>query len=281
MQETQISCKECGMERDPVVAGQFYPGAAQALQSEVNKYLAKAQTPNGRALLAMAPHAGYVFSGPVAGLTLGQAGLSNTMLLLGPNHTGRGARFSLWNKGAWRIPGGSVPVEEYLAERLLQQDAHLEPDMNGHLHEHSLEVMLPFLVGIRPEARIVPIAILESELSTLIQVGRSIAKVLAEWPDPVSIVVSSDMSHYVPHEEAKKRDKMALDRIEAMDPEGLYETVRRHGITMCGVLPMTVGLAACRELGATKAEITAYDTSGRASGDYGQVVGYAGALVRA
>ncbi len=271
------------MDRQPIVAGQFYPGTPKALQAQVKGFLARAEgvtaPDQGRTLLAMAPHAGYVFSGQVAGITLGQAALAPTVLLLGPNHTGLGAPFALWDSGAWQLPGRSVPVHEPLAQALLQAEPLLEADTMAHEREHSLEVLLPFLVQLRPELFIVPMAVAEQSLPLLLRAARSIAAVLAAWPEPVSLVVSSDMSHYVPHELAKERDRQALERIEALDPEGLYAVVRERGITMCGILPMTLGLAVCRELGATSARVAAYATSGDASGDYSRVVGYAGALV--
>lgn len=269
------------MHRKPIVAGQFYPGTAQGLREQVEQFMAQAGAPKGRTLLAMAPHAGYVFSGPVAGKTLGQAEVARDVLLLGPNHTGMGKPFSVWNQGAWDMPGGSVPVNQELAEALLKDAQDLSPDTAGHAQEHSLEVILPFLQARRDDLRIVPVAVAEHGLQKLLDVGKAMAKTLKNWLEPVSIVVSSDMSHYVPHALAEERDRLALERIEALDPEGLFNVVRKNNITMCGVLPMTLGLAICRELGATKARITAYDTSATASGDYQRVVGYAGALVEA
>jgi hypothetical protein len=148
------------------------------------------------------------------------------------------------------------------------------------VHEHSLEVILPFLHVLEPRTRIVPVAVAEPDPRVLVEAGKNLAGAVREHGEPVSIVVSSDMSHYVSHETAQERDAMALERITSLDPEGLYDTVRRNNITMCGVMPMTMGLAACRELGAKEAEVAAYATSGHASGDYGRVVGYAGVLVR-
>lgn len=269
------------MDRQPIVAGKFYPGAPRGLQAQVRRFLDQAAPAKGPTLLAMVPHAGYIFSGPVAGKTLGAAELARDILLLGPNHTGRGAPFALWNEGAWHIPGTSVPVNEDLAARLLEAAPLLRADTQAHLYEHSLEVLLPFVTARRPDARIVPVAVMEHGLDKLLEVAHAMASVLKAWPEPVSVVVSSDMSHYVPHEVAEKQDSLALERVEALDPEGLYAVVRKNNITMCGVLPMTMGLAICRELGATGARIAAYDTSGSASGDYAQVVGYAGALVQA
>jgi AmmeMemoRadiSam system protein B len=268
------------MDREPVVAGQFYPKDPAALEREVLGYLGLAESrENERTLLAMCPHAGYVFSGAVAGQTLGRANLAPLVLLLGPNHTGRGVPLSLWDRGAWRFPGGQLQVDAELAKALLDMAPRLSVNYDAHLYEHSLEVLLPFLRCINPETRIVPVAVAEPRVETLVELGGQIANVLATWKEPVSIVVSSDMSHYVSHAEAERRDRYALDKMVEVSPEGLYRTVRQLGISMCGVYPMTVGLAACRALGAREGALVAYATSGEVSGDYDRVVGYAGVLV--
>lgn len=266
--------------RQPVVAGRFYPADPAALARETAAYLAEAGKPSGQpTILAMAPHAGAVYSGPVAGKTLGAANLADTLLLLGPNHTGRGARMAVWPEGTWRIPGRDVPVEAALAEALLAAAPGLSPDQAAHLGEHSLEVLLPFLTAVRPGCRIVPVAVAEPRPGVLDETAQAMAGVLAAWPEPVSIIVSSDMSHYLPQATAQKRDSAALARVLALDPQGLLAVVRREDISMCGVLPMTLGLLIARALGATSARLAAYATSGEVSGDYEQVVGYAGVIV--
>ena len=268
--------------RPAVVAGQFYPGDPAQLAAAVRALLRQPQTPEEPArgaLLAMAPHAGYVYSGAVAGQTLAGARLPRTVLLLGPNHTGRGAPLAVWDQGAWETPLGLVSVNKDLAQRLLADEPRLTADADAHLGEHSLEVELPFLQVLNPNVSVVPIAVAEPGLDVLLEVGSTIGRTLSGWPENVSIVVSSDMSHYVSHEEASRLDSVALERVLALDPDGLYNAVRGLGISMCGVLPMTVGLAAAQEMGAAKADLVAYATSGQVSGDYTQVVGYAGVLV--
>ncbi len=269
------------MTRQPVVAGQFYPGEPQALRREVEALMAEVRSESDApTLLAMVPHAGYVYSGSVAGKTLALANLADTLILLGPNHTGRGRRLALWPQGAWSVPGWQVPVDDGLAGALLAAEPRLSPDVSAHLGEHSLEVLLPFLCVQNPDCRIVPIAVAEPDQTVLREVAATMAAVVRARPEPVSIVVSSDMSHYIPHETAKRQDALALDKALALDPEGLYETVSHHGITMCGVLPMVLGLHLAKALGAREAVLADYATSGDASGDYRQVVGYAGVLVR-
>lgn len=269
------------MDRDPVVAGRFYQNAPKALYGDVATWLAAGEAQGTvDALCVMAPHAGYVYSGEVAGKTLGQAALPELLLLLGPNHTGRGGAFSLWPDGAWLIPGGQVPVDAALTKALTDADPRIKIDIQAHLHEHSLEVLLPFLKAKNTNTRIAALAVAESRLGELLDVGAALGRLIKNFPEPVGVVVSSDMSHYVPRETARTLDALALDRIAAVDPEGLHAVVRNKRITMCGVHPMTVALAACRELGATQALSAAYADSGDASGDVDSVVGYAGVIVK-
>ena len=268
------------MDRNPIVAGQFYTAEPKALAAEVQRFLAAADGREEKpTLLAMAPHAGYVFSGAVAGKTLGRANLAGTILLLGPNHTGMGSRYAVWHMGSWMFPGGSLCVDDDLAAALIAKDPRLTPDRTAHMNEHSLEVLVPFLWAKNPETRIVPISVGGGGLEELLDVGRMLGKSLKARKGPVSIVVSSDMSHYISHEQAQSRDSLALAAVAALDPSALFEVVRSKNITMCGVLPMVVGLSAARELGASKAEVVAYATSGEVNQDMNRVVGYAGVLV--
>lgn len=268
------------MNRQPVVAGRFYDGNPDRLYEMVDGFLGLG-TPSDdqKTLLAMAPHAGYVYSGAVCGKTLGSANLESTILLLGPNHTGQGDRFALWADGHWDIPGGSVSVDVELAQALLDVEPMITSDTAAHMNEHSLEVLLPFLYRLNPATTIVPIAVSAHVFDDVANVGKAVGKTLAQFDRPVSIVVSSDMSHYITHDEAKRMDSMALEAAVNLDPRALFSTVREQQISMCGILPMTMGLFAALEQGATKGELVAYATSGEVSGDYDQVVGYAGIIV--
>jgi MEMO1 family protein len=267
-------------DRQPAVAGQFYTDDPEALMQEVRGYLAGAEKKNAaHTILAMAPHAGYYFSGAVAGATLGQANLAKTILLMGPNHTGMGKPFSLWPDGRWLYPGGALDVDAELAALLLDKEPKLTPDTLAHQREHSLEVMLPFLAALAPDTRIVPLCIAQPGLETLTAVGKAIGRALRGFERPVSMLVSSDMSHFVPHDTARRQDAQALEPALHLDAEAFYNTVRGEGISMCGVLPMTVGIAAALELGAAETEVTAYATSGQINGEMRRVVGYAGLLV--
>ena len=267
------------MRRNPVVAGQFYPGSKTQWEQQVQAFLAQAQTPARPGRLAMVPHAGYPFSGPLAGQTLGAIDLPETLLLLGPNHTGLGAPLALWAQGAWQIPGAALPIQETLAASILEHCPHIQSDETAHLREHSLEVLLPFLYARQPHTRIVPLAVAESRLSTLLETAGHLHTVLQQEKQPVGLVVSSDMSHFISEARAKAQDDLALQQILELNPEGLYNTVQANKISMCGVLPMTLGLQIAKLAGATQARLVGYTTSAEATGDSSQVVGYAGVIV--
>lgn len=235
------------------------------------------------ALLVMLPHAGYVYSGRVAGRTLSQVRLAPVVFMLGPNHTGRGAPLAVWPEGDWLTPLGSVPVHERAAAALLDKDGGYTANRTAHEGEHSLEVLLPLLQVRHPALSIIPVAVSEQDAGALQRAGASLARTMQELAAagvPSSIVLSSDMSHYVTRTQAEERDALALGRMAALDPEGLYATVRHNRITMCGVLPAVVALHACRALGAESACLAAYDTSASASGDHERVVGYAGMVAK-
>ncbi len=267
------------MDRQPVVAGKFYPKVRTQWEPLVRRYL-KSDQPEQPALLAMLPHAGYVYSGAIAGQTLAEVSLPETVLLLGPNHTGLGAKLSLWPSGRWLLPQAHLAVDEVLANAILDQIGDIQPDHLAHAHEHSLEVLLPFLWTKAPNTKIVPLAVAEHRPEELLASSRRLAEVLKQWGKPVLIIVSSDMSHFLAADEAKTKDTLALRAILDLNPQGLLSTVRSKSISMCGVLPMTMGLAVALELGATQARLIRYGHSGEESGDYAQVVGYAGVVVR-
>ena len=267
------------MNRTPVVAGQFYPGSKEKWLQEVRGYLAggtPAQTP---APVCMVPHAGYPFSGGVAGRTLTRARPERRVLLLGPNHTGQGKPFAVWSAGHWELPGVSFPVDEDLAADVLQSHPAMREDQVAHIREHSLEVVLPFLYALDKTTQIVPVAVAENNPGTLLGVGEALADVVSAQSEPVSVVVSSDMSHFIPADRAKKQDELALQAICEVNPEGLLETVTQNRISMCGVLPMTVALSLARKLGCSSGEVVEYANSGDFIGDYDSVVGYAGVVI--
>ena len=229
----------------------------------------------------VSPHAGLMYSGSVAGAVYSSIELPDTFVLIGPNHTGLGAPVSLMTKGEWETPLGRVRIDEELAARILAGSRLISEDPLAHLREHSLEVQLPFIQYFKKDFTIVPIQMMDTRLETCVALGTAVAEAVRErGKEPgVLIVASSDMSHYVPAETAKQKDHRAIKRILDLDEAGLYRTVRDEGITMCGYGPAVAMLAACKALGATRAELIKYTNSGEVSGDYDQVVGYAGVVV--
>lgn len=266
--------------RPPVVAGQFYPGDPASLRAEVARRLGdtSAATP---ALGAMAPHAGYVYSGDVAGATFARLAVPRRVIILGPNHTGRGTPVAVAAAGAFRVPGGEIPIDQELGRAVLAEVPGSSHDLRAHEREHSIEVELPFLRERRPDVRIVPVVLAGLPEAETIAIGLGLARAVAEVAanEDVLVLASSDMSHYVPDPLARRLDRLAIDRIKAIDPEGLFRTVEANDITMCGYIPATAMLAYARARGASHAELVRYATSGDVSGDQSQVVGYAGITV--
>lgn len=267
------------MVRTPVAAGRFYPGDPGVLRQEVNILLGPARK-GRKSLGVIAPHAGYIYSGAIAGKTLAGVILTDTLLCLGPNHHGRGHRAAVYSHGRWRTPLGEIAIAEELASDLLTSVPGLGADVQAHLPEHSLEVLMPLVQVRAPGARIVPICLSQAPVEELLELGTGIGQVLQRQEQPVLMLCSSDMNHFEPGEISRKKDQYAIDAILALDPEGLYRTVVKHRISMCGVVPAVVMLAAARVLGASEALLVDYDNSGAVTGDQSSVVGYAGVVIR-
>jgi AmmeMemoRadiSam system protein B len=267
--------------REPAVAGRFYPSDPDRMEQELSHYLAPldpALTSEREVVALVAPHAGWMYSGRIAGETYAQVRVPDRVVILCPNHTGLGVRRSLWASGAWRIPGGDVAVESTLAERL-QNLTTLKDDRLAHAREHAIEVHLPFLRAKNRDLSVVPICLGGLSLQECVELGEALGSALADERERVLLVASTDMSHYISAELAEKLDRMALERVAALDAEGLFRVVTEQDISMCGYVPTTVTLIAARVLGAKRAELVRYGNSGETSGDYDRVVGYAGMIV--
>jgi AmmeMemoRadiSam system protein B len=267
------------MKRKPAVAGQFYYGTSARLLEQVEQYIDK-NADKEDAVGIIAPHAGFIYSGAVAGAVYSSIKFPKTFLMLGPNHTGLGAPVSLMEDCEWEIPICSFNVDRKLSSRIAQNSAKVERDSQAHVFEHSLEVQLPFIAYFSCDIKIVPIAMRALSLDDCLELGEVIARAVKSIGYPVTIVASSDMSHYQPDEVARKKDRKAIERILDLDPVGLYDVVGKERISMCGYIPATVMLAASKLLGAGSARLVKYATSGDVSGDYDSVVGYAGIIVR-
>ncbi|HEX6836481.1 MAG TPA: AmmeMemoRadiSam system protein B [Polyangia bacterium] len=266
--------------RQPAVSGRFYPGRADELRAEVVKFLGGAATGGGRRHVGVvAPHAGYVYSGPVAGKVFADTIVPRRVIVLAPNHTGRGARAAVWAKGAFALPGDQVPVDEELTGRLLDAGAGVVADREAHRFEHALEVELPFLRARNPDAIVTPLILGGLDGAECIALGKTLAAIVGALDEEVLVVASSDMSHYLPDDVTRKIDRRAIEPMLACDPARLFDVVEREDISMCGILPATTMLSYARARGATRGTLVAYGTSGDAFGDTDRVVGYAGIAV--
>jgi AmmeMemoRadiSam system protein B len=265
--------------REPAVAGAFYPLSHDALQGQVAEMLTINEQQH-ELLVCIAPHAGYVYSGPVAGKVYGHLQIPQKVLVLGPNHTGLGAMVSVAPHNQWQTPLGPVPVDRDLAAQIIGAFPAAESDPQAHWREHSIEVQLPFLHARRPDVSFVPICIKHLSLDDCIGLGEALAMVIRASNEPVGVVVSSDMSHYETDEVARALDHKAIDAALTLEPQSLFETVKTNQISMCGVIPATVALAAANCLGAKSAHLVDYATSGDTSGDRSAVVGYAGICIQ-
>ncbi len=260
--------------RSPAVAGRFYPSDPAELEREIGSCLGAGTGPKEPAVAVVVPHAGIIYSGSIAGATFSRVVVPDRAVVLGPNHTGRGARRSLFGGGVWELPGGGLRVDGELAERL-RVGAALEPDTEAHRQEHSIEVELPFLRALRGDMPFVPICLARLTLAECRDLGKNLARAI-EGGGRTLIVASTDMSHYLSADAARELDQRAIERIQNLDPEGLYRVVTDLDISMCGFVPTTVTLFAARALGATRATLVRYGHSGERTGDFTRVVGYAG-----
>ncbi|MCS6799650.1 MAG: AmmeMemoRadiSam system protein B [Myxococcota bacterium] len=267
-----------GMLRAAAVAGRFYPAEPDRLEAVVRSLLATDREPE-RALAVVVPHAGYVYSGAIAGETFARVHVPPVAVVLGPNHTGLGARAAVVCRGQFAIPGAALAIQEEYA-CALRDAAGLEEDALAHAREHSLEVQLPLLRGRNPDVSIVPICLSWHDAHACVRMGEALARALSAHRDRVLLVASTDMNHYLPDDVTRERDARALEPLLRLDAEGLHATVEREGISMCGVIPTTVVLAAARALGARRAELVRYGTSGDAFGERDRVVGYAGVVIQ-
>lgn len=276
--------------REPAVAGRFYPGTERALREDVDAMLGAPRADAAFARLLLVPHAGYIYSGAIAAQGYTRVLVPPLVVVLAPNHYGTGAALAMPRRGSWRTPLGDMPIDEEAAVAIAGRDAELRDDWRAHARDHALEVHLPFLQrraaqqGVPPPG-IVPLSCGTLELRSLLAAGEAIAEGLREVKREavrdVLIVVSSDMSHYIPASEARALDLPALKLACAIEPEALHAEVLGKGISMCGIAPAVAGLAAARALGCSRGELVRYGHSGEVTRDDDSVVAYATVLVPA
>lgn len=267
------------MLRLPAVAGRFYPSDPEELTSLIRNHShpdAQQRAISARACLV--PHAGYMYSGHVAGAVYARVQLPKKIIVLGVRHYPRGEPAAILSSGAWRTPLGDAPIDEELAGALRRECPLLREDSVAHSTEHSLEVQVPFLQALAPGFSFVPVALGTVQFESLVSVGEGIARLLAAAKETVLLLTTSDLNHYEDDATTRVKDRKAIERLLALDARGLYDTCRNEQISMCGLGPAVALLTALNALGAKKAELVKYATSADVSGDHSQVVGYAGMI---
>ena len=265
--------------RHPAVAGRFYPARPEVLMRDLQSYLA-ATGAKIEAAGCVVPHAGYMYSGHVAGAVYARLALPERFIILCPNHTGMGQPLAIMSEGTWDTPLGKAVIDHELAIELRDADRHISEDAGAHRAEHALEVQLPFLQALRQSFRFVPIAVGVGAYEPLAELGEAMARVLAAHDEKILIIASSDMNHYEPDAITRVKDSKAIEQILKLDPRGLFDVVVNEDISMCGYGPTVAMLTAAGRLGAESAELIKYATSADVSGDRDAVVGYAGVIVR-
>jgi len=266
--------------RKPAVAGQFYPSDSGEIRRLISSFLPDEPFKED-ALGCVLPHAGYFYSGRVAAETVSGINIRDTVVLLGPNHTGRGEVFSVARSGRWQTPLGDLRIDSSLAGLFLAKSDFLRADDAAHQDEHSLEVELPILQYFKTDFKIVPISFGSEDPGALDEIAAALAGAVSgnNLLHKVTFIASSDLTHYQPESEARRKDNLAIEAILALDEKELAARVRREKISMCGFAPVTVMIKAAKLLGAKKGRLVRYQTSGDASGETDSVVGYAGITI--
>jgi AmmeMemoRadiSam system protein B len=273
--------------RSPAVAGSWYAGTPNSLRNQIEELfthrlgpgsLPKVVEEGPRNIVGLVvPHAGYMASGPVAAHAyhrLAKDGKPDAIVIFGPNHTGRGSALSVMNEGAWRTPLGDVEIDAETANKIVSASNIIDVDDRAHVYEHSIELQLPFLQYLYDsEFKFVPVCFMMQDLMSSREVGKAVASALRG--KNALVIASSDMTHYEPQQRAEKKDKMAIDAALKMDEKQYYHTVEAYGISTCGYGPVIAAITAAKELGAKKAQLLCYKTSGDVLGDRSAVVGYA------
>jgi AmmeMemoRadiSam system protein B len=269
--------------RTPAVAGRFYPAHAAELLRDIRGYISPPAASVTSAIGCVAPHAGYIYSGGVAGAVYSRIDIPEHCIILCPNHTGKGQALAVMATTTWQTPLGDVAPDAAMATELMRRFPALREDSAAHRSEHAIEVQLPFLQVRQPRLMIVPIAIGTRDFDVLRGLGEALAEVIGDWEEAgqgkVLMVASSDMNHYESDAITRVKDHRAIEKVLAMDARGLWEVVINEDISMCGFGPTVAMLTAAKLLGATSAMLVKYATSGEVSGDFEAVVGYAGIVV--
>lgn len=270
------------MLRSPAVAGKFYPENPAELSQQIHNFVRTSPgppRPKSQYRACLVPHAGYVYSGHVAGAVYERISFPKRIIVLGVRHFPYGEEAAILSEGLWRTPLGDAQVDSELAARISRACPVLREDSIAHEREHSLEVQLPFLQVLRHGFTFVPIALGTIRFDELMSVGQSLGKILSSDPD-VLLLTTSDGNHYEDDATTRRKDHLAIEQILHFDPRGLFDVCRKHDISMCGLGPAVAMLTALNQIGVRNAELVKYATSADVSGDTSAVVGYAGILFR-
>lgn len=267
------------MIRNPYAAGYFYPGTAAELKASVGRLVDK-KIKKEDAVGLLVPHAGYIYSGAVTGATVSRIVFKDTFIIIGPSHSGLGKPFSVMAEGTWQTPLGKVEIDTELAKKIVAVSQFFEEDEEAHREEHAVEVQLPFLQYLKPDVRIVPIILYDAPVAAYVQMGKDIARAIKELKKDVVIMASGDMTHHEPAAVAKEKDLSAVEAMLALDIDELTRRYKTRRISMCAYPSVVCLIAAAKELGATGGELVKYQSSGDATGDYDDVVGYAGVIFK-
>ena len=243
------------MVRQPAVSGRFYPADPFELAHQVEQFTKESGKEKITALGCMVPHAGYIYSVHVAGAVFEKLRMPSQILLLGPRHFPRGAPVAILSRGTWRTPLGEAKIDSALAEELKQACRALQEDPLAHSSEHSLEVQIPFLQQLAGDFSFVPVVLGTGRYEVFEELGTAVAQVISAQKSPVLVVASSDMNHYENDQITRVKDHLAIEQILAFDPRGLFDTVNREDISMCGYGAAVTMLIAVRALGAKRAEL--------------------------
>lgn len=274
--------------RQPIVAGTFYNLHPESLKKQLkfcfNHKFGPKRVKKEKVIAAVVPHAGYIYSGPVAAWVYSKLEKAN-FIILGPNHSGMGSQFAIMKSGLWKTPLGEVVIDEKVAEKLVKKCKILEYDVLAHQYEHSIEVQLPFLqFRFGNNFKFVPISVLnefadETLLENCRLIGKGIAKVVKKEKGKWIVLASSDFSHYVPHEVALKTDKAVIRAILKLNEKEFFQKINERNASVCGFGPIAVAIVAAKELKAKKGKLLCYKTSGDMTEDYTSVVGYASIIM--
>jgi len=255
-------------ERESFVAGSFYPGSKERLEEELELFF-KNEEKKPETAVIVSPHAGYEYSGRVAAKAFARLENQETTVILGPNHTGMGLPVSVSNADQWKTPLGILKVDSEKREKLLEA-LETEADDEAHFQEHSIEVQLPFLRFLFGDKKILPVCVMSHNLEGLVNLGNALALL-----ENVSVVVSSDFSHFLPLENAREKDLEAIEFIKNLDIAGFYREVNEKQLSICGSGPIIAGMQFALKKGYKSAELLEYNTSASVTKDEMNVVGYA------